>query len=410
MKLAKSEVPKRVSVKVNRNIRKHEGVNGIMLFGEKNDYPQVIENIILSSVTAKATAGIYAKFLAGKGFTSEMNAAVVGIDQFGADITLFDLLCDACYDLAKFNGAYIHGNLNLDFEIVNAKSMPFKYGRIAAVDESGYAAKIGIYNNWDKDKDLKYDESKIRFYNVFSSKREVFNAQIAALDGNIEKYAGQVYPLFLDKTYIYPLSPLDSAYLDADSESQLALTRNRELRNGMSKKTIFRIKPGQLEEKDENGDYKIGVDPELTSEIQSMMGPDGSRVIVIQDEPAIEGDLGKNRNMITETLESNIDSDLFQGWETTLGNNIRKAANALPRVLIEFEQGTVGPTSGESIKQAVSFYNSITDQQRQKISSAFKAIFSRSVNPALKNATDWKINELTLGENGTTTIQPATGN
>ena len=138
MKLAKSEVPKRVSVKVNRNIRKHEGVNGIMLFGEKNDYPQVIENIILSSVTAKATVGICAKFLAGKGFTQEMNEAVVGIDQFGADITLFDLLCDACYDLAKFNGAYIHSNLNLDFEVVNAKSMPFKYGRIAAVDESGF--------------------------------------------------------------------------------------------------------------------------------------------------------------------------------------------------------------------------------------------------------------------------------
>ena len=90
MKLAKSEVPKRVSVKVSRNIRQHEGVNGIMFFGEKNDYPQVIENIILSSVTAKATAGIYAKFLAGKGFTQEMNAAVVGIDQFVA-LTLLGL-------------------------------------------------------------------------------------------------------------------------------------------------------------------------------------------------------------------------------------------------------------------------------------------------------------------------------
>lgn len=38
-------------------------------------------------------------------------------------------------------------------------------------------------------------------------------------------------------------------------------------------KRQFSIKPDQLEEKDENGDYKIGVDPELTSEIQSMMGP-----------------------------------------------------------------------------------------------------------------------------------------
>ena len=401
MKLAKSEVGERVIIKVNRNI-KQDGVNGLMLFGDNNDYPQLIENIILSSVTAKAVVGIYAKFLAGKGFTEEMNKQVVGYNQFGAEITLFDLLYDVCLDLAKFHGSYIHANLNLDFEVGNTKRLPFKYGRIAKTDDNGYAAKIGFYNNWDKNPSLKYKKTKINYYNVFSEKREVFNAQIADLNGDISQYGGQVYPIFLDETYIYPLSPLDSVYLDADSESQLALTRNRELRNGMSKKTIFRIKPGQLEQKDENGDYKIGIDPALVEEIQSMMGPDGATVLVIQDDPAIEGDLGKNRNLIAEQLDSNIESDLFNGWETTLGNNIRKAANALPRVLIEFEQGTIGPASGESIKQAVSFYNSITSQQRTKISSSFKAIFARSANQVLKNATDWKINELTLGDYGTT--------
>ena len=141
MKLAKSEVGERIIIKVNRNI-KQDGVNGLMLFGDNNDYPQLIENIILSSVTAKAVVGIYAKFLAGKGFTEEMNKQVVGYNQFGAEITLFDLLYDVCLDLAKFHGAYIHTNLNLDFEVGNTKRLPFKYGRIAKTDDNGYAAKI----------------------------------------------------------------------------------------------------------------------------------------------------------------------------------------------------------------------------------------------------------------------------
>lgn len=95
--------------------------------------------------------------------------------------------------------------------------------RIAAIDESGYAAKIGIYNNWDKDKDLKYDESKIRFYNVFSSKREVFNAQIAALDGNIEKYASSLPRFFLTKHTYTAIHWIQHYAIDADSESQISV-------------------------------------------------------------------------------------------------------------------------------------------------------------------------------------------
>ena len=62
MKFKRVEVEKRAIIKANRTVKTDE-TNGIMTFGLENDYPQIIERIILGSTTAKAVAGIYAKFL-----------------------------------------------------------------------------------------------------------------------------------------------------------------------------------------------------------------------------------------------------------------------------------------------------------------------------------------------------------
>lgn len=417
MKLAKGEAPQRVDIKLNRNIKRF-GVNGVMFFGDKNDYPQLIENIILGSTTAKAVANIYAKFLSGEGFSDAINKIVIGKDQFGADVTVMQLLGEVCTDCSRFHGSYIHSNINRDFQIGNVKRVPFKHGRLAKPDDVGYFAKIGVYDNWSKEKGLKYDEKAITFYNVFNPNREVFIEQLKSVGGDISKYAGQIYPLFLDSSYIYPLSPFDSVYLDADSESQLSLFRNRQLRNGMAKKTIFRVKPEPVF--DESGVAAIDkvtmmplykVDSALVSQIKEFLGPNGDSVIVIEDDFQPDGNLGKERNKMTEQLDSSIDDTVFAGWEQTLSNNVRKAANGLPAILIDYEQGKLSGTSGEAISQATAFYNAITRQQREVIGQTFKNIFSRSANVVLSSNQDWTIKELKLIDNvATPIVSTATGN
>ena len=90
-RLLLKELDKRVGVNVDRSILA-DGVSGCMTFGEKNDYPQIMERLIDGSVTAKAAASIFAKFLTGEGFSDEINQQVVGYDAKHKKITVRRLL------------------------------------------------------------------------------------------------------------------------------------------------------------------------------------------------------------------------------------------------------------------------------------------------------------------------------
>lgn len=125
MKILLSEIDERLPVEVNRSILA-DGVNGVMQFGDRNDYPQRIERLILGSVTGKAVTNAYAKFLTGMGFDGEINNIVVGFDSRGKQITIRGLLSMVAQSISFFNGAYIHVNLNQDMKVVNAQPLLFK--------------------------------------------------------------------------------------------------------------------------------------------------------------------------------------------------------------------------------------------------------------------------------------------
>ena len=67
-------------------------VDGIISYDIDNAYPSRMERLINSSVTAKAAAGMYARFLSGQGFADEsLNTVIVGKDNFRS-ITSLELL------------------------------------------------------------------------------------------------------------------------------------------------------------------------------------------------------------------------------------------------------------------------------------------------------------------------------
>lgn len=124
MRLLLSEIDKRVVVTLNRSINK-SGITGIMTFGKKNDYPQVIERLILGSQTAKACVNIYSKFIAGSGFENEaIGKVAVGKDKIGKPVTLDNIRREAARSLAMYNGVYVHCNENLESKVGNTKIVP----------------------------------------------------------------------------------------------------------------------------------------------------------------------------------------------------------------------------------------------------------------------------------------------
>lgn len=390
-KLLLHEIDKRVGVTIDRSILA-DGVNGVMRFGEKNDYPQRMERLIDGSVTAKGSASIYAKFLTGEGFSEEVNKQVVGYDSKHKKITVRRILSEVCESISYNMGAYVHLDRNLIGENVSAKHVLFKNCRFSKLDERGYTSKIGYYENWQKEKGLKYNKSKIVWYNIYNSNLKVLLEQVKTANG-IENYKGQIYLLFLDNKYLYPLSTFDSAYIDCDTENQIGLHKNNEARNGFTKKTLFQVNE-QLEEESKG---------ELAKNIKSFMGSRGNPAMIIETETDENGNILENKAVKIDTIDASINSKLFENWELPIANKIRKAIKAIPAILIDYEQGKLGTTSGEAITQAVAFYNGMTKDDRKSISEMFEEIFSNFDNEVLKENKDWTIKPFKLINNGTNT-------
>lgn len=395
MRLRLSEIDKRLDVNLDKSIRS-DGVSGVMKFGTNNDYPQIIERIIGGSITAKASADIYAKFLTGDGFENDsINKIVIGHDSKHKKITLRSLLSQVAYSEAYFNGAYIHCNFTLDQKIKSAQHILFKNMRFSKLDERGYTSKIGYYENWAKEKGHKFKKENIKWFDLFNTEEKVFISQIENAKG-IENYKGQVYFHFLDNQFLYPLSPFDSVYIDADTENQIGLFKNNEVRNGFSNKTVFQFNEALDED----------IKQEMEDGINDFMGSRGSKALIVETPTDENGNIIENKSMKTTDIKTNIDSKLFENWEKELANKIRKSVKALPAVLIDYEQGNLSSTSGESIIQATNFFNQMTKDDRNSLSEMFQEIFSRFDNEVLQKNTNWNIKPLKLYDPNN--IQPAT--
>jgi hypothetical protein len=388
-KLLSSEVSERVILKLDKTIKSSDGgVNGVIWFGQNNDYPQLIEKLINGSPSAKMVANVYAKFLTGEGFENEViNNIVVGKDPRGKQITVLSLLRQVAISVSKHSGFYIHCNLKQNIKIKNVHLKPFKDCRFSKPDDTGFSAKILVYDNWLKDSELKkYDPKQVKDFHIFNLDPKVFIEQVKKSKG-IENYKGQIYFQFFDDEYFYPLSNFDPVYLDCDTDSQISLYRNRQIRDGFFKKTVIRTSPAGTEEQKR----------EFAEDLRRQLGPNGENVIVIEEDIGDNGEISDQTAYKIDQIDTNVDDKLFENWDKSISNNIRKAGGkGIPAILIDYEEGKLSSTSGESIIQACNYFNSIILDDQKLLSNSFKEIFSNFDNPILENNTNWNIKSLQL--------------
>lgn len=382
MKVLNADVEPRLTTKLNRQIS--PSTMGIMQFGEQNDYPNVIEKLIQGSVTASSVADIYARFLTGLGFENEaVNEVVVSKDIRGKEIRMQDILRRAAISVSRFNGVWLKVRPTGDFKFRMPEVLPFKNCRFYKADDSGYISKMAYYDNWPKDQGQKFRKEDIRTYPLFNPTPDAILHQC---DKDVRKHPGQVYFHFFDDSYLYPLSPFDSVYLDADSEWQLSIYQNRELRNGFMLRYVMRVEEPESEEDKRD----------LKNKVQNMQGADGDRLLLMSDEIDPETNEVHSGAFKLDKVESNINDKLFESYHDRIANRIRKANKALPSVLIDYDESKLGTTSGEGILQAVNFYNAMTDDDRSHLSRMFAEVFKYSDNEIIANNDNWAIKPLKL--------------
>jgi len=109
-----------------------------------------------------------------------------------------------------------------------------------------------------------------------------------------------------------------------------------------------------------------------------------------------DGNLKTGENIKIENIEQNINDKIFESYEKSSINNIRKAYNAIPQILIDYEDGKLGTTSGEALRQAGDFYNQMTEEFRSVLSESFREMFANWKNQELQSE-NWNILPLEMG-------------
>ena len=345
---------------------------GIITYGSDNAYPENFETLILSSQTAKACWRIMTNFIAGQRFTDEtIGEIIVGVDNNYNKITLDRLRYMIASSLAMYNGVYVHTNKNILNEVANVQVVPFKNARLAVPDSFGYSGKVAVSNNW-----ASRNKNAVKWFNNFSLNDEVTKSEIESA-GGLENFGGQIYHYFADNHYSYPLSVFDTVEFEMNTEQLVQVYKNREIANGFNSKTIIYVPRANSDE-----EYQA-----IEEDIHSFMGEDGAKELIV------ECDYDANANLITngykfETLKSNIDPDMFsEQYQKSLTNNIRKAANGMPAVLIDYDNEGLGQVSGESLQQAYKFYNAMTSDYRDSLVDILSTVFKKTSITALEGKT-----------------------
>ena len=362
-------------------------LEGIEKYDIDNAYPTRMERLINGSVTAKSSARMLTRFLIGQGFENEeLNKVEVGKDRYNRPITAFKLLRQIALSTAYYSGYYVRSQVDANFSVTGLSFEDFKNCRFGLKDSNDYSGKIVIYNNWDKSKSSKTIKKEFISVDVWNMNQDVIAAQIEKAE-SVSKYKGQVFFTFMDEYYIYPLSPIDPVIYDADTENQISKFKNGELRRGFFLKKI--IHHSMFETDKDAKDFKDKV-------LKFQGGGHQSSFLVLEGTFEDDGTLKKGENILIENVEQNINDKIFETYEKSSINNIRKAFNAIPQILIDYEDGKLGTTSGEALRQASGFYNQMIEEFRDVLSESFRELFSRWVDEPLR-VESWTIKPLDLG-------------
>jgi hypothetical protein len=360
-------------------------VDGIVKYDIDNAYPTRMERVIDGSVTAKSSALMLTRFLIGEGFENpELNSIVIGKDRFGRDINLYHLLGKVCRSVAYYSGFYLRLGYNGELKIGELRDENFKHCRFVDMDTQNHTGMIAVYNNWDKQTG-RHEPSKANKVHVYNTTKEAIESQIKSVKG-FKKWKGQIFFWFDDDDYIYPVSLVDPVIYDADTEKQISLFKNGELRRGFFLKYIIHHTSFTNPKDAEDFKEKLG---------KVMGGGHEYSSLVMDGEFDADGNLKDGPNIKITKIDQNVSDKLFDTYEKSTTNNIRKAFHAIPQILIDYEDSKLGTTSGEALRQAAEFYNSQTEDTRKNIGQCFQQIM-KNWKDDMTNET-FNIKPLSLG-------------
>lgn len=350
--------------------------------GEDNLYPNTVDALISNSVTASQCAEKMSAFLVGKGFGPSVDDIVVNVQK---DYTAYDLLTLTAAEVSRQKGVFIHVNYNLEGK-PSYDILQYEKCRISREDDKDNRGKIYY-------QDYSQRNVKEKWFYPYNPKISVINAQrrkdcdlLKITEPSpqqlIENYRGQVYFLTFDNSRVYPLAWIHPVRNDCESEYHISLMRNKQIKNGFQKSTVFLT--NEMEE--EKGD-------EIFAAIQKLSGSENAGNVAMIELQNYNKDA-----FHIQQLESNIDDKIVDLTEQRLANNIRKVYR-IPKELVDSEKGAMFGSSGEAMKEIIDFYSDELSKERKTL----EQVFTMLLKPYLPDTVD-KLKIKPINQNNDATI------
>lgn len=343
-------------------------VDGILMYGKDNLYPQRMAELLNRSGTAKACVKLYRKFVKGAGFNDEaLNGKVVNVHGQTAK----DLLKEAVQDYCTHGGFAIHVDYNLFLQPVNPTIVKFEYCRLGLPDETGHITKIVVSDDWpgEKNKTVKRRQR----VDIFNPNPDAVLAQIEKA-GGLAKYAGQI--LYVSEhANQYPLCSFDEVVADVETDSKISLFRE----NSVNRKFMadhYLEYPGEFSSEEERRAMEL--------KLGKFQGVEQSGSIMV-----IENKHAPEKPLKLQKFDVQNNDKLFEWTDQSAQTKIRKSYTQ-PAILVgDLIPGRLGNTL--EIENSVNFYNMFTHDDRDIVGAAFGRVFSLS--PGLES-NDYSIRPL----------------
>lgn len=332
---------------------------GITSYGETNDFPQIIDEIITASKTGNACLDIYEDFVYGMGFV-EPNVGAMVVNKSGQ--TLSKLLQLIVGDHTKFYGFAIHVNYNMNYRVRSMAHIPFETARLCLPDDDGVIRQIATHHDWGhRDRTRKrWSATDIEKFDVFNPDPSVIEAQVQAA-GSWEEYKGQIlYVSGIAKGELaYTIPKYIAEMTDMRTEQGLANVTGR---NVCSNFMLAGILVDILAE-DQSQDQ---ID-QKQAELEQFQGDENSSQLWYMT--------AKNKDEVPVFVSfsgENYDK-AFSQTQTIVPDNIGQAFKQPP--VLRAKDVNLG-LGADVMSNAYKFYNSVTVRERTLITETFERLFS----------------------------------
>lgn len=331
---------------------------GIQTYGDTNDFPQTVSEIVQASKTGNACLSIYNDFVYGHGF-KDPGIYKLRVNKDGEKLD--KILRMVCKDFTLWHGFAIHVNYNMNFRVSSIHHIPFESLRLAKADDDGFIGRTAYHPDWgrrDKTRS-RWSPSDIEWFHFFNPDPEVILNQVEEA-GGWDNYSGQILYFSGDSegSPSYPVPVFIAEMTDMRTEEALANVAGRNAcSNFLSAGILVDIKDETQDQAQVN---------ETQKELNKFQGDENtSQLWYIQckskeEVPQFIRFSGENYDKAFEVTQRVIPENIGQAFKQ-------------PPILRAVD---VGANFGADLMtNAYKYYNSVTVRERQQLEETFISIF-----------------------------------